>query len=102
MAQKPLAELLLRRKELQNKVDALKALDKRDLFEIKVDRKAAHEGVDDIVAAVPKMTMAEFTAGLDFYANRLRLVDAAIQRANWETNVEVDDKVWAEFREDQD
>jgi len=87
MASVKLAEALLRRKELQGKVDQIKQVKQDGLFEIKVGRKAAHEGVDDIVAHVPKLELSQVTAEYDFYARQLRLIDAAIQQANWTTEV---------------
>jgi len=97
MQQVTLAEALLRRKELQGKVDALKAIKANALFETIATRKSAHEGIDDVVAKVPKLNAAQVTHELDFHARQLRLVDAAIQRANWETKIEVDDQVNQEY-----
>ena len=84
-----LAEALLRRKELQTKVDRLKAIDQRDLFEVKTGRKQASEGIDDIIAQVPKVSFQQFTHCYDWHSKQLRLVDAAIQQANWTVDVEV-------------
>ena len=44
-----LAEALLRRKELQGKVDKLKAISDKDLFEVKHGRKAVNDSWDVIV-----------------------------------------------------
>ena len=95
-----LAEALLRRKELNEKVQQLKAIQASGLFEVKVQRKAAHEGIDDIVASVPKLDASQVTKEYDFYARNLRLIDASIQRANWETDVEVQKTTMDDFRED--
>ena len=92
-----LAEALLRRKELQGKVDRIALIKDKDIFEVKTGRKQAHEGIDDIIAQVPKLTLAEVTKEYDFYAQRLRLIDAAIQQANWTTEIEVDGKVNDDF-----
>lgn len=92
-----LAEALLRRKELQGKVDRIKAIQAADIYEVKVTRKAAHEGIDDVIAKVPKLSLAEVTKEYDHYAKRLRLVDAAIQQANWTTDIIVDNSVNADF-----
>jgi len=83
-----LAEALLRRKELQEKVSRIKTVQEKDIYEVKTQRRAAHEGIDDVIAAVPKLSLAEVTAEYDFYAKRLRLIDAAIQQANWMTEIE--------------
>ena len=93
-----LAEALLRRKELQGKVDVLKQIKDKDLFEVKAQRKQVTENIDDIVAAVPKLTASQVTAEFDFYARQLRLVDAAIQQANWTVEVEVQDTVMGDYR----
>lgn len=96
-----LAEALLRRKELQGKVDQLKGIlaKGQQLFEVKVTRKAAHEGIDDIIATVPKLTASQVTSEHDFYARRLRLIDAAIQQANWTTELpQIDQSVMEDFK----
>ncbi len=97
MAQVKLAEALLRRKELQEKVDRMRSLTTKDLYEVKAQRRQVTENIDDIVAQVPKITFAEFTRAFDHYAKRLRLVDAVIQQANWNTEVEVGDKVMVDY-----
>ena len=94
-----LAEALLRRKELQGKVDRIKVIQQQDIYEVKVTRRAAHEGIDDIIANIPRLSLAEVTKEYDHYAKRLRLVDAAIQQANWTTDIIVDDSVNADFTE---
>ena len=93
-----LAEALLRRKELQGKVDVLKQIKDKDIFEVKFQRKAVNDTIDDIVAQVPKLTASQVTAEFDFYARQLRLVDAAIQQANWTVEVEVGDTVMGDYR----
>lgn len=99
MAQKiKLAEALLRRKELQDKVNILKTIKDKDLFEIRAQRKQVTENLDDIVAQVPKLTASQVTAEFDFYARQLRLVDAAIQQANWTVEIEVGDTVMGDYR----
>ncbi len=90
MATYKLAELLLRRKELMQKVAQLQPIQRADLFELKIARKPAHEGIDDIRAEVPKLTASQVTAEYDYYAHLLRLTDAEIQKANWTTEVKVD------------
>ena len=93
-----LAEALLRRKELQGKVDAIKQIKDKDIFEVKYSRKAVNDNIDDIVAQVPKLTLSQVTAEFDFYARQLRLVDAAIQQANWTTELEVGDTVMGDYK----
>jgi hypothetical protein len=92
-----LAEALLRRKELQERVARIGQIRQQDIFEIKVQRKAVHEGIDDVIAQVPKLTLAEVDKEYDHYASRLRLIDAAIQQTNWTADIEVDAKVNEDF-----
>jgi len=92
-----LAELLLRRKELQQKVDRLAPLNQSELFETKTGRKAVHEGLDDIIAQVSKISFQQFTHCYDWHAKQLRLVDAAIQQANWTTEISLDTDVSADY-----
>lgn len=92
-----LAEALLRRKELQNKVDQLKAINHDSLFEMVLQRRQVTETVDDIQARVPKLTASQVTAEYDHYAKQLRLIDAAIQQANWTTDISVSDAVMQDF-----
>jgi hypothetical protein len=92
-----LAEALLRRKELQGKVDVLKTIKDKDLFEVKATRRQVAEGIDDIVAAVPKLTAGQVTQEYDWHARQLRLVDAAIQQANWTCEVEVHDDSMGDY-----
>src|SRR5262245_64436094 len=82
-----LAEALLRRKELQQKVDQLKTINHKDLYEIKGKRAKVTDDVDDIVMQVPLLMMSQVTAAYDWHARRLRQVDSAIQQANWETTI---------------
>ena len=92
-----LAEALLRRKELQGKVDKLKAISDRDMFELKHSRKAVNESWDDIILQVPLMNASQVTAEFDWHSRQLRLVDAAIQQANWTCEVAVDESVMADY-----
>ena len=99
MGQIKLAEALLRRKELAAKVKQLEQIKSPDLYVVKTGRKAAHEGIDDIIAQVPRVTLPQFTAAYDWHARRLRLIDAAIQQANWTCTVDVADDVMGDYAE---
>jgi hypothetical protein len=72
-----LAEALLRRKELQQKVDRYAKINIDGLFETKVQRK--------------------MNACYDYHAKHLRLIDAAIQNANWNTPIEVDENAMKDW-----
>jgi len=92
-----LADALLRRKELQQKVDQLRAIKDKDIFEFRFERKQINENLDDIKAQVPVLEANQVTAEFDYYANKLRLIDGAIQQLNWTTEIEVDNLVWVDY-----
>lgn len=93
-----LAEALLRRKELQAKVDQLKTIKDKDLFEVRGKRQRLTDDLDDVVVQVPLLSAKQVTHEFDWYARQLRLVDAAIQQANWTTAVAVESSVMAEYQ----
>ncbi len=84
-----LAEALLRRKELQEKVTQLGEVKNPDLYVMIFDRKKATEDLDDIAARVPRATYPQITAAFDFYSKQLRLIDGVIQQSNWTTEIEL-------------
>jgi hypothetical protein len=86
-----LAEALLRRKELQAKVDILKKFKDQDLiYQIRAHRIKVTDGLEDLNADYPKLDASQVTAEYDHYARALRLIDAAIQQANWTCDLSVD------------
>jgi uncharacterized protein DUF6847 len=94
-----LAEGLLRRKELAQKVEILKKFKDNQLYyEIRAQRVKVSDGLDDLSANYPKLEANQVTAEYDLAARQLRLIDAAIQQANWTTKVEIDDKVMQDFK----
>ena len=94
-----LAEALLRRKELNNKVDILSTLKDKPIFERIVQRRQITDSIDDITAQVPKLTASQVTAEYDFYARQLRKIDAVIQHANWTVELDLDDIVMGDYKE---
>lgn len=92
-----LAEALLRRKELNGKVDMLKSIKQVNLFEVKVRRQAVTDSIEDITAQVPKLTASQVTAELDWHARQLRLIDAIIQQTNWITKIEINTETMEDF-----
>ena len=94
-----LAEALLRRKELQGKVDVLKSIKDKDLFEVKARRQQVADGIDDIIAQVPKLAVGQVTKEYDWHARQLRLIDSAIQQANWTAEIDVTDETMKDFTE---
>ncbi len=95
---KKLAECLLRRKELQEKLDRMKSVDVAAIYEVKVERRKVTDTVDDIIAKVPRITYADFQREYSFYARQLRLIDGAIQHSNWTVEVTDVDKCFDDFR----
>lgn len=85
-----LAEALLRRRELQEKVDSMQGLRVADLFETKVKRMKVTDNIDDVTAQVAKVDFNQITQEYDYYASQLRKIDAVIQQANWTTEIEVE------------
>lgn len=94
-----LAEALLRRKELSEKVNLLRHFkDSQIYYEIRGERKKVTEGLDEIMANFPKMTASQVTAEYDFAAKQLRLIDGLIQMANWTTVLDVDPMIMDTFK----
>ena len=83
-----LAAALLRRKELQQKVEQLKGIKAADIFAHRVKRVNVSDSIDEVTADVPKLSASQVTEEYDFYAKRLRLLDGVIQQANWTTDVD--------------
>jgi len=94
-----LAHALLRRKELNNKVEQLKPLTNKDIFETITERRKISETVDDITARVNKLEAHQVTAEFDHYSRQLRHADAAIQQANWTTEIEPEIDVMKNYNE---
>lgn len=92
-----LAEALLRRKELSEQVERLRAINVNELFVVKAKRVNVTDSVDDLTAQVPKISIQQVTHAFDDHARNLRMVDAAIQQANWTTEIDVDEKVMAPY-----
>lgn len=93
-----LAEALLRRKELNDKVDILKQIkDTQLVYQIRAQRIKVTDGLEDLNADYPKLELNQVTAEYDFYARALRLVDAAIQQANWTHELQIDDSALSDY-----
>ena len=97
MARK-LAECLLRRKELQQKLDRMGGIRDKDIFEVRVKRISVSDSVDEVTAAVPKLTYKEFDQEYSYYAKQLRLIDAAIQQVNWTAEIDSIDTCFNDFQ----
>ncbi len=89
-----IAQALLLRKQLEKKVgqlEPIKNMGDQGLFETKVKRMNVGSDIDEVSIQVPKMTLAEITSEYDKYASALRKIDASIQKANWEFDVDFTD-----------
>lgn len=85
-----LAQALLLRKQLQQKVEQLqpiKQMGDQGLFETKTKRVAASQVTDEVTISVPRVELSSVTAEYDKYASALRRLDAAIQRTNWDADL---------------
>ncbi len=92
-----LAEALLRRKELQEKVDRLRKIDMKEAYETKTGRGAVTEGFNDMIAEVCKVSFQQFTHCFDWHARQLRMIDSYIQQQNWTCELEVEDEVMGAY-----
>lgn len=93
-----LAEALLRRKELNEKMEMVRRLkDTQTFYEVRAQRVKVTEGIDEISANFPKLTASQVIAEFDYVCKQLRLIDALIQQANWTTELEVDPMVMEAF-----
>lgn len=89
-----IAQALLLRKQLEAKVkqlEPIKQMGEAGLFEAKVQRVNVTEQLDQIQMQVPKITLAEVTKEYDKYASALRKLDGAVQKANWEFDIDFSD-----------
>lgn len=94
-----LAEALLRRKELSEKLNVVRHFkDTHAMYEVRGQRVKVTEGLEDINVNYPKLELSQVTAEYDFIAKQLRLVDALIQQANWTTILQVDPMVMDAYK----
>ena len=94
-----LAEALLRRKELSQKVEQLhKIKDSEAIYQVRGQRVKVEQGVEDLNIDFPKLEVNQVTAEYDYYARALRLIDAAIQQANWTHEMDVDEKTMEPYK----
>ena len=89
-----LAEALLRRKELSEKLNVLRHFkDNHAFYEVRGQRVKVTEGLEDINVNYPKLEASQVTAEFDYVAKQLRLIDGIVQQANWTTILQVDPMV---------
>ena len=94
---KKLAECLLRRKELQQKIDHIGPIRDAQIYEVKAKRVKVTDSIDDLTARVPKLELNQVTREYDHYAKQLRLIDASIQQCNWTTEVDSVDGCFVDY-----
>ena len=86
-----LAQALLLRKQLESEVKRLEPLRlqwQQGLFETKTSRRSISTEIDEIIVTSPKVSFEEFTKEFSKKATQLRKLDAAIQQANWLTDID--------------
>lgn len=86
-----IAEALLLRKQLEAKVKQLEPLKlngENGVYKDEVQRRQVSENVDEVVARVARIDIRSITRDYDHYASELRKLDAAIQKANWQHDVD--------------
>lgn len=94
-----LAEALLRRKELAEKLTLVRQIkDAQLVYQVRNKRLNVTEQIDSLDVDFPKLELSQVTAEYDFTAKQLRLIDALIQQANWTTELTVDPMVMDTFK----
>ena len=86
-----IAEALVLRKHLELKVKQLepvKVNGDNGLFELHTERRSITDSVDEVKLQVPKIELKDVTKEYDLYSKALRQLDTAIQKANWEFDVD--------------
>jgi len=86
-----LAQALLLRKQLEAEVKRLEPIRiqwANGLLETKVERRSVSDTVDNVTVTTPKITFEDFTREYSKKATQLRKLDAAIQQANWQYDVD--------------
>lgn len=96
---KTLAECLLRRKELQDKLQSLDSFKRSDLYETKVQRMKVSDSIDDVTLKIPKLEYNQVVAEYNHMSKQLRLIDAIIQRTNWTTELDDVDALFVDYED---
>ena len=93
-----LAEALLRRKELAEKLNIVRQIkDTQLIYQVRNKRIMVTEQIESLDVDFPKLTLSQVMAEYDYTAKQLRLIDALIQQANWTTTLSVDPMVMEAF-----
>lgn len=95
-----LASLLTRRKMLEGKVkETVSRIDWDAFVEKKTARRSPAAGLDDLMGGVEKVPASTLLSKQLHYIKQLRLCEEAIHRCNNSTEVEVDDRVFIDFKQ---
>ncbi len=97
-----ISELLVRRKELKTQESLRSQLDNPRFFQPRVTRKPAHEGIDQVDGALPKLVKAQVQQERDWFSHQWRLSDNAIQHANHTLEIEVSASVMKDWVTDME
>jgi len=86
-----IADALLLRKHLAEKVESLRPLKNgvdKGLFEVRIRRVKISEDIDEATMDIPRIKAEDITKEFDRHATELRKLDASIQKANWEHDID--------------
>ena len=88
MKEMKIAEALLLRKNLEQKMSRLEIFKDADLYEVKTSRKQIKEGeIEEITSKVPKLSLKDVMEEYNALSKKIRQLDASIQKANWDCSV---------------
>ncbi len=90
-----IAQALLLRKQLEAKVkqlEPLKLQGEQGVYETKVKRIKINDDIEEARLQIPRIRLSEITKEYDRYASALRKLDASIQKANWEFDIDLKDE----------
>ena len=85
-----IAEALVLRKHLEQKVEQLRPLKmagEGGAFELQTKRVKVSDEFDELSIQVPKLELKDLTKEYDLYSKALRELDTAVQQANWTAEV---------------
>jgi hypothetical protein len=94
-----IAEALLLRKQLEAKVQQLQPLKingDQGVYKDEIQRVKVSDEVDEARIKIARIDIKSITREYDHYASELRKLDASIQKANWQFDVEYAEKAPAE------
>lgn len=87
--QTPLAELLLRRKELNQLYDLRLNAQQHQITKDKLVRRKVNDETDQVDGQISLVDKDGLEKETNYYAHQRRLADSVVQQANWTTEIEV-------------